>query len=236
MVLLYILLGIVLLLCLLLSLHIKFYIKMEEETIVRAGFGPVVVQLAPKKRPRPVRLSDFTYKKHQKRLKKDQKAAEKKAMKEAAKKARKKEKESLKARANQATSTIDKAAPEDKLASLSDILSLIFEELPKLASYLKTEIRLLRITVGGKDADHVARNYGKMAALVPLFMELLETKTNLTPMKANAIQVAADFIAPKTSVQLNIRIKLRLFSLVRIAFHALVWLVRQKMKQVAQGA
>jgi len=236
MVLLYILLGIVLLVGLLLSLHIKLYIKIEEETTVHAGFGPVLVQLAPKKKPRPVRLSDFTYKKHQKRLKKDQKAAEKKALKEQAKRARKKERESLKARAGHAASTIDKAAPEDKLASFTDILSLIFEELPKLASYLKTEIRLLRITVGGQDADRIARSYGKIAALLPLFIELLEAKTKLTPVKANAVQVAADFVAPKTTVQMNVRIKLRLFSLVRIAFHALLWLIRQKMKQAAQGA
>jgi len=230
-VLLWILLGIILFFVLLFSLHLKFYLKIDGETTVHAGLGPVVLRLAPKKPPKPIDLKDFTYEKHQKRLLKEKAAAEKKAKKKALRDDKKKQKKALADQAQAAANTIEQAQEEEKLASVIDILSLVFDELPKLASYFKTEIRMLDITVGGKDADHTARTYGKIAALVPLLIDLLENKTSFRKLKPDTIHVTADFHAPKTTFRMHIRLRLRLFSILRIGLHALVWFIRLKIRQ-----
>ncbi|MBQ4354693.1 MAG: hypothetical protein IJC71_07345 [Clostridia bacterium] len=230
-ILLYVLLGILLFLVLLFSLHIKFYLKLDGETTIHAGLGPVVLRLAPKKPQKPVNLSDFTYEKHQKRLAKERRAALKKSEKKARKEQAKREKKALQEQAQKAAETIEQAQDEEKLASIFDILSLVFDELPKLASYFKTEIRMLDITVGGKDADQIARTYGKIAAAVPLLIELLSHKTTFKKLKPDVIHVEADFLAPKTTFHIHIRLRLRLFSILRIGFHALVWFIRLKIRQ-----
>ena len=84
-ILLYILLGIILLVGLLLSFHIKIYLHLGDELHLRAGLGPIMLKLAPKKPPKPIDLRDYTYEKHQKRLEKDRKAALKKKQKAAEK-------------------------------------------------------------------------------------------------------------------------------------------------------
>lgn len=236
MIVLYILLGIILFFALLFSLHIKFYLKLDGETTIHAGFGPIVLKLAPKKPPKPVKLSDFTYEKHQKRLAKEKKAAEKKAAKKAAKAEKKRQQKALAEQAEKAASAIDTATEEHKLASVIDILTLVFDELPKLASYFKTEIRMLDITVGGKDADKIARTYGKIAALIPLLIDLLENKTDFKKLKPDVIHVEADFLAPKTTYRMHIRLKLRLFSIIRIGFHALKWFIGLKIREAKMNS
>ena len=233
MIILYIFIGIILLLALLFSWHIKFYLILDETTTIHAGLGPIVLQLAPKKEKKPINLSDFTYEKHQKRLLREKKAAMKKAAKKALKDEKKKEKKNLAEEAAKAAENIEKAADEEKLVSVIDILTLVFEELPKLASYFKTEIRMLEITVGGKDADKIARTYGRMSTLLPLLIDLLDNKTTLKRLKDDVIHLNADFLAEKTRVRMNIRLRLRIFSIIRIGWHALVWFIRMKVKSSA---
>jgi len=234
MIVLYILLGIVLFIALLFSLHLKFYLKIDGTTTVHAGLGPIVLKLLPKKEAKPIDPRDFTYEKHKKRLERDRKAALKKAAKKAKKAEKKKQKKALSEEAEKAAESIQNAAEEEKLASVIDILTLVFDELPKLASYFKTEIRMLDITVGGKDADKIARTYGRMAALVPLLIELLEAKTSFKKLKPNVIHLSAYFLASKTTVKMHIRLKLRIFSIIRIGWHALVWFIRLKIRQTKQ--
>ena len=74
MIVLYILLGIVLFFALLFSLHLKVFIELEDKLKLRVGYGPVIITLSPKKKKK-IKLSDFTYKKHQKRLEKERKKA-----------------------------------------------------------------------------------------------------------------------------------------------------------------
>ena len=64
---LYIILAIVLFFALLLSLRVQLYIRQTDELRLRAGVGPVVITLSPKKEKK-IKLSDFTPKKHAKRL------------------------------------------------------------------------------------------------------------------------------------------------------------------------
>ena len=70
--------AIVLFFVVLFSLNLKLDAKIADETVIRAGLGPIMLTLTPKKE-RQLDPKDFSYKKHQKRLEKDRKKALKKA-------------------------------------------------------------------------------------------------------------------------------------------------------------
>ena len=63
---------IILAIALFLSLRIKVFLKLEDILTLRAGLGPIVLKLLPKKKKK-INLRDFTYKKHQTRLEKERK-------------------------------------------------------------------------------------------------------------------------------------------------------------------
>lgn len=231
MILLYILLGIILLFALLFSLNLKFYIRLEDELTIHAGVGPVILKLAPKKE-KEIDLADFTYEKHMKRLEKERKAAQKKAAKKSAKDEKKRRQKALTEEAQKAASSAEQAEDENKLAPILDIISFALGEIPRFFSYFHADIRLLDITVGGADADVIARKYGKVSALVSLLIELLDSKTKLKKIKSGAVQVRADFLREKITYKLHIRIKLRVFSLVRVLMHTIGWMIRQKISEM----
>lgn len=234
MIVLKILLGIVLFFALLLSLHLKVYLALDDTFYLRAGLGPVLLTLAPKKK-KPIRLSDFTYEKHQKRLAKEALRQEKKSAKKAARDAKKKEAKSLAEQANQAAAETEEAKSPRKLSTILELIQFVLEEWPKFCSYVKTDVRRLHVTVGGKDADQTARTYGTISALTSLLVELLYHKTDMRKPKAGAVDVRADFLAEKTVFRLDLRFRLRLFSLVRVLWHTLIWFIRQKVKETNQS-
>ncbi len=230
MIVLYILLGIVLFFALLLSLHLKLYLVLEEELHLRAGLGPVMIPLAPKKQKK-IRLSDFTYEKHQKRLRREAHKRKKKSEKKAARDAKKKEAQSLTERAKNAAAETEEEKSSLKVSAILELVQFVLDELPKFCSYIKSDVRRLHITVGGKDADQIARNYGKIAAITPLLTELLAHRTNRKALKPGSVDVRADFLAEKTVFRLNLRFRLRLFSILRVGWHTLVWFIRKKAKE-----
>ena len=231
-ILLYILLGIAALLGVILSMRLKIYIRMTDTFGLRAGLGPVVLTLAPAKPKKPVDLKDFTYEKHQKRLQKEQVRARKKAEKA-------EQKKQAKALAKEAEKTArEEAAAEENgepvkkftLEAVLGIIEFVLEEFPRFTSYIHTEIRMLDITVAGKDAADCAKKYGIIAQLTSYLLEILDNGTALKPVKADAVSVRADFLAAKTVYKMDIRIRLRLFSIVRVGFHTLVWFIKTKIK------
>ncbi len=230
---LYILLGIVVLLGVILSMRLKIYIRMTDTFGLRAGLGPVVLTIAPAKPKKPVDLADFTYEKHQKRLQKEraralkkaEKAEQKKQAKALAKEAEKTAKEEAAAEAN------GEPVKKFTLEAILGIIEFVLEEFPRFTSYIHTEIRMLDITVAGKDAADCAKKYGIIAQLTSYLLEILDNGTALKPVKADAVAVRADFLAAKTVYKLDIRIKLRLFSIVRVGFHTLVWFIKSKIKK-----
>ncbi len=222
-----IILAIVLFFALILSLRIKLYIRQTDELRVRAGVGPILLTLAPKKK-KTVKLSDFTYRKHQKRLIADRKKAEKKAAKAAIKAEKKKSAEIQKKLA--AAHEKSKGSITDKLSAVLDIVEFVFEELPRLASYLKTEIKMLKISVVGKDAADTAQKYGAVCALTSCLIELLDNKTALKRMNEGSVSVSADFTGEKTKILLDISVKISIFSVLRVGLHTLKWLISQKLK------
>ena len=238
MIALYIILGIVLFFALIFSLKIKVYLRLEDELRVRAGVGPVVLTLVPSKPKKPLREKDFTREKHEKRLEKDRAEARKKAEKAARKKAekaekdrRKKEAAKLAEAAKTAADNPDESNAASKIETILALVEFVLGELPKLASYFHTDIRRLDITVGGPDAAAVALNYGRICAASSLLLELLRNKTALRPRTNRDIAVRADFCAEKTVFRVDLSLKIRIFSFIRIGWHALVWFIGQKIEE-----
>lgn len=230
MIVLYILLGIILLIAFILSLHIKVIVKLEDEFVLRVGLGPVIITLSPKKKKK-VKASDFTYKKHRKRLQDDAKKAKKKSLKKAEKEEKKRKAKLLKKEAETAAQTTEEAASGNKLGTILELIKFVLSELPVFASYIKTDVRKLWITVGGADADVTARSYGVISGIVANLMELVKNKTQLRPIRSNSISVLADFTAEKTLYKLDLYFRLRLFSIVKVGWHTLKWFISQKIKE-----
>jgi len=227
---LYILLGIIIFFSLLLSCRIKVYLKLQDELTVRAGFGPIVLNLMPKKKKK-IKLSDFTYKKHQKRLLKDKKKAEKKAQKKSLKDEKKKQAKELAKTAQAAAESTDPADDTGKLESIIALIEFVFEELPRLASTFRTKIKVLDITVAGKDAADTAKKYGVICFAVSCLIELLENKTKMTRRKTDHIFVQTDFLGDKTKFRLDVSFNLSLFSILCTGIRALGWMIGQKIRK-----
>lgn len=232
-ILLYILLGILVLLGVILSMRLKIYIRMTDTFELRVGIGPVVRTLAPSKPQKPIDLSDFTYEKHQKRLQKERARALKKS-----ERAEKKRQAKALAKEAERTANAEAAASENgekvkkfTLEAILGIIEFVLEEFPRFASYIHTEVRMLDITVAGKDAADCATKYGIIAQLTSYLLEILDNRTAMKPLRPGAVAVNADFLAAKTVYKLDIRIRLRLFSIVRVGFRTLVWFIKSKIQK-----
>lgn len=224
MVILWIVISLAVLIIALLSLNFKLCLKIDGTTHIRAGVGPVVFSLLPKKKKK-IRLKDYTYKRYKKNLEKKRK----KQLKKAEKLDKKRKAEELKKKNAEAAK--DKTeTPEEKLFTLSSLLEFAAEQFPKAVSKLKINVKKLIVKVGGNDAAKIALDYGKLEAAVSLLMELLDNKTRLSKIKEGSVIVYADFLAEKTTVELDISVKIRGFSIVGLALSSLVWLIKSKSK------
>lgn len=230
MVFLWIVIVLAVLIIALLSLNFKLYLKFDGATQIRVGIGPVMLTLLPRKKKK-VRLRDYEYKRYKKNLEKKRK----KQLKKAEKLAKKRKADELKKKADEAVK--DKAeAPEEKLFTLSSLLEFAAEQFPKAVSKLKIGVKRLIVKVGGNDAAKIALDYGKLEAAVSLFVELLDNKTRLSKIKEGTVLVYADFLAEKTTVELDISVKISVFSIVSIGFSSLAWLIKSKFKADAASS
>lgn len=225
---LWIILGIVLFFTLLLSLRARISVDFDsdekESLTVKAGAGPVMITLVPKKkknRKKPA-LSGFTSKKYFRRLKRDR-------LKKEQKEKEKRAKERAKAIEKKAKS---KTVPlAERIESVFEIVSLVFEELPKLVSYFHTEIRYLHITVSGKDAADTGEKYGLISASVCAFTDFLQRCTRYKEPGDGKLTVAADFISEKSRALIGFSLSISVFSVLRVGWHALKWFIGKKIKE-----
>lgn len=225
---LYILLGIVVLVGALLTMNLKLYVRLTDSLELRAGVGFIMLTLVPAKRRKPVDLRDFTYEKHAKRLTKErakrEKASKKKKLKELSKKAEQTAADEASAEKN------GKKPKKFTLEAITELVEFVLEEFPRFTSYIHTEIRELDIAVAGKDAADCAIKYGVISQLTSYLLEILDNGTKMKPICDDTVSVRADFLAEKTVYRFDLRIRLRLFSVVRVGFHTLVWFIRSKLK------
>lgn len=229
--------AIVLFFVLLFSLNLKLDVSLLDTVTVRAGLGPVMLTLSPKKE-RTINPDDFSYKKHQKRLRKDRmlamKKAEKKRRKDEQKAKKKAEAEKVKRDAAKSGEELKKKKfPFGFIVALA---KFVIRELDRFIGYFRIEIKMLNITVGGKDAESIGRTYGVIVQAVPYLIELLDHKTHLSRLKENAVSVKADFLLEKTKIYGHFCLKLPLNSILKVGAHALVWFIKQKIDEAKNAA
>lgn len=218
-----IILSIFFLVAVILSLRLKIRIIFKDELSIKAGVGFIIFNIIPKKQQK-IKLSDFTYRRFQKKLDKENKKALKKSQKEDKKKKTKELKEKL------------SAASEEKeesgmLDSVIDIIKFALEELPKLFSAIKTEISALKIIVCGKDAHDAAVKYGIFAQSVSYFLEILNQKTKKLSIPEKSVNVCCDFLGEKTTMELDVKFSLTVFSAIKTGLRALSFLIKQKINK-----
>ena len=218
---------------LILSLRIKLRVKLDgSDFSLAVTVGGIKVFSFPKKekkRKKP-RLSAFSYEKHKKRLEKERLKAEKKAAKKAKKKSKS---DKIKDKAAETAGKAKKSLGE-KVTSVVDFVKFVLGEFPRLASYIRTEIKAAHITVGTGDAAKTAELYGGISAALSLLIELLDKRTRLRKIKQGAVSVSPDFLGEKTDARLDISLKITLFSVLRVGCHTLAWFIRKKVGEAAK--
>ena len=221
----------ILIITLIFSLNLKLYIKFADELYIRLGIGPYVKTITPKKQ-KSIKLSDFTYEKFQKRLAKEKKLSKKKAAKKALKAEKKKKAQQLCEKAESAAAYNGADSAVNKLLSVIDIIKFVTDEFPKFASFIKIRIKALHIIIGGDEAGKIATTYGAVNAAVSLFIELLKSKTSFSTVKPGEVTVNTDFLQEKTKFDLDMSLKISVFSIIRVGFDSLIWLIKMKIKQM----
>lgn len=219
-----IILSIFFLVAVLLSLRLKVRIIFKDELSIRAGVGFIVFNIIPKKKQK-IKLSDFTYKRFRKKLDKEKKIALKQSQKED----KKKKTKELKEKVSAASAEKEESGMLD---SVIDIIKFALEELPKLSSAIKTEISALKIIVCGKDAHDAAVKYGILAQSVSYLLEILEQKTKMVSLPEKSVSVLCDFLGEKTTMELDVKFSLTVFSALKTGLKALSFLIKQKINKI----
>lgn len=188
--------SVVLLVALILASYFKLRITSAGDLRLRAGVGPFVFTVYPR-RQKNILLSSTKYKKLMKGKKSHKTDASKKDMK---------------------TETTEKR-------SFFDIASFIREIVNHLGRYIgffHTEIKRLAVTVGGVDAAEAALRYGAVSSSVYCAVELLDEKTKLDPSSYDNISVKCDFLSNRSDTECDINMKIRIFHIFLLAFKILI--------------
>lgn len=189
-------------------------IRIGEELAVTLKVLFLRIPLIPKK-DKPIKLSDFRIAKFRKRrLKEQRKYLLKKYRKEADKKRKEEQKAAMADK--EATEEKAKRSLKENVAYALDLLKLvILRAVKKFGKHLRIDLYYLYVTVGGKEPDRTAQNYGKIAQSVSYLTELLDRHLNVRyPGRADPrIWVGADFLSEKSKLEAH------------LAFHISVWQV-----------
>ena len=89
----------------------------------------------------------------------------------------------------------------DKLNSIRDILSILFEAFHK---HLHVRLSKIHINVATGDAAKTAILYGAVSTAVAVIIDIIDEIANLKPLKESSVSVEPDFLSEKTDVRLNI--------------------------------
>ena len=207
MIFLYILGVFVLLIFLLLMTNVKIHIKSDGEFALRAGVGPFMIKIKPKKQKK-IKLRDFSHKKYLKKME---------ALK--LKKQKKKKKPDKKVKT--------KEEKKDSVTAIIDLVINILGNLEKYTSRINAKLDSLRLTVGGKDPAEVAVRFGVLSSAVGLLLELLDSKTQLKVKDPENISVSCDYLSPDIKFSVDVAVKIRILDVVKTGIDILVlWLKR----------
>ena len=212
-ILLLILLALLLLLIFLLSLKVGVEIKYDQNVKVRLKLGIFRYTLSPKKK-KALRISSYSYKKHQKRL---QKARDK----EEADRLKRIEKEKEKARKKRE----EEAHPKEKTYSIFALIRMGIYLLkripPRFFRCFSVKIHSLHIKVATGDAAKTAIRYGYISQGTAYLLALLEQTTHLHRSAYKNTSVDADFLASSTKASAHVTIAIRPIRLIPFGIYSL---------------
>lgn len=188
------------------------------------------IRLVPgkKKVPNPEKYSPKRYRKmlakkaakERKKQEKSRKKLEKKKQTEASKKALAPEK---------------KSAPKKPKKSVADILDLVGQILEMVkglvrsfGKHFRIEAVRLKITVAGEDAAKTAMLYGMVSQGVAYLIEILSTITNFKAKHRENISVEADFLSEKSTADVHLIFRLRVWHIFAMIFAALGGFIRKR--------
>lgn len=194
-----ILVVIALLIFLLLMTNLKIRVASDGDITLKAGAGPVMLKLMPKKQKK-VKLRRFTHRKYLALVEAEKKGLQDKKAGQEADKSKQKEK-----------------GKKESVANTVSLITQILERLGVYAGRLRTKIKSLDVTVGGDDAASAAVTYGVISQSVSYLIEILDCNTKLNIPDPDRLSVKCDYTAKEISINVDISVKLRVIDALRTA-------------------
>ena len=218
MIFLYVLLGIIAFFAFLLSLKANVRLDFKDELILTISVLGIKFKILPGKE-KPVNTKDFSYDKHQKRLRQKYEAQLEKQKKKEKKKAEKKKKKAERKNETKEQKKARKSAPKRSISDWINIavgvLAIFFE---KFTKHFHIKVARLKVNVATGDAASTAILYGAVIQSVAYLIEILSQVTNVDGLEKADIDVKADYLSEKTSLDLCFVFSLRVWHLFDILF------------------
>lgn len=168
-------------------------------------YGPFRIRIMPKK-PKKIKLSDYSYKKTHKKKKKKKEEPEPKKKTKAKKK---KKTEPTEGEAEKKEGGIN------VLGLLLDLRGAILDVLKRFPKKLRLVIYRLRITVATDNAASTAITYGEVTQGVGAALTLAQAKADVR-VKDDAVMIAYDFLSDKITADVKLSLSIRVGSVVYI--------------------
>jgi hypothetical protein len=215
---LYVLLGIVAFFAFLLSLKANVRLEFTDELILSISVLGIKFKILPGKE-KPINTKDYSYDNHQKRLRKKYEAQlekiKKKEKKKAAKEKKKAERKSETKEQKRARKAVPKRSISDWVNIAVGILAIFFK---KFTKHLRIKVARLKVNVATGDAASTAILYGAVIQSVAYLIEILSKITNVDGLEKADIDVKADYISEKTTLDLCFVFSMRVWHLFDILF------------------
>lgn len=218
MVWLYILLGIVAFFAFLLSLKANVRLEFKDELILTISVLGIKIKILPGKE-KPINIKDYSYEKHQERLLKKQEAQlakqKKKAEKKAAKEKKKAERKAETPEQKKSRKSAPKRSVSDWINIAIGVLAIFFE---KFTKHFQIKVARLKVNVATGDAASTAIVYGAVVQSVAYLIEILSQVTNVVGLNKADIDIKADYLSEKTTLDLCFVFSMRVWHLFDILF------------------
>lgn len=107
----------------------------------------------------------------------------------------------------------------DKLNSIRDILSILFESFHK---HLHVKLTKINIRVASSDAAKTAILYGTVSSAVECIIDIIDNIANLKPIKQSSVSVEPNFLSEKTETKLNIVLYMSIGGAIKVLLQAFI--------------
>lgn len=224
---LYILCGVILFFALLLSLKANVRLEFKDSLTLSISVLFIKINISPAKK-KPINYKEYTYEKHQKRLRKKYQAYLKKLEKKRIKSEKKAQKKAERKAETAEQKKARKNAPKRSVADWIDIavgvLAMFFN---KFFRHLHIKVARLKVNVATGDAASTAIAYGAIVQSVAYLIEMLDRITNVDGLKKAEIEVIPDYLSEKTTLDLCFVFSLRVWHLFDILFGIIIRAIKK---------